>query len=140
MTGTSSRCFVRGLAAAAALLALNGTATAQTAGARLTIGVFADHYVMGAPYDDLNLLESKVKTLRPAAITLDACGPGVTRALLAAAHRFHHLPLELRVLDAGAPECSAKVAGTVRVGSPAGPRPLGIDDEAVAAYARGLMP
>jgi hypothetical protein len=44
------------------------------------------------------------------------------------------------VLDAGERGCSAQVAGAVRIGNPAGPRPLGIDDEAVAAYARRLMP
>jgi len=134
---------IQTVAAGALTLALvsTGPVGAQTSSAGIRIAVFADHYVMaGRAYDDLNVLERKVATVVPKAIRLEACGARATRALLAAAHRFHRIPLQLRVLDAAEPACSSTVPVAIRAAMRNEQRPLGIDDAAVARYWRTLTP
>jgi hypothetical protein len=115
-------------------------AGAQTMKADLTVTVFAEHFVVaGRSYDDMDRLADAVAAMRPKAITLAACGPAVTRSLMAAAYRFQKLPLRINVLWAGEPGCPAAPhfpasAKRVRQG------PSSIDDPKVDLYWRGLMP
>jgi hypothetical protein len=121
------------------LIGLPALAAAETTG-RLQIEVQATHYQVGSlTFDDLNALELHVRAAAPRTIDLIACGPGSTRALKSAVHRFGHLPLRLQVLNPDAPSC-APSARSVQVGQRAGAKPYGIDDTAVEDYWRGIMP
>jgi hypothetical protein len=132
------------VAVAAAVLGpgLGSGAWAQVPSPEVTVMVFADHYVLaGRAVDDLNVLERAVDTAGVRAVRLHACGEGTARAQQAAAHRFHGLYLELRVLDRDAPACRAAavprlVPATHRIHE----KPTGIDDEAVDRWWHQLMP
>lgn len=139
---------IHGAAAAAALrrsLTLvvglaAGLASAQTAKTDLTVTVFADHFVVAdRSLDELDRLADVVTSMRPNGVTLNACGPGVTGSLMAAAHRFQTLPLRINVLGADERACSAAsnapaMAMRVRQG------PTSMKDPAVDAYWARLMP
>jgi hypothetical protein len=119
-------------------IAATGT---QASHAGLDIIVFADYYfVAGRSFDDLDLLESAVGATRAGLLTLSACGEGVTRPVMAAAHRFSGIPLSLRVAGVGDAGCVPVPSLALRVGESTVQRPHGIDDEAVARYWRNLMP
>lgn len=128
--------------AATLWLLASGSAPAQTSASQLSVVVFAEHYVLsGRVIDDLDALEVAVGDLHPRAVRLDACGSGTERAQRAAAHRLRHLYLELRVLDAGSPDCpSPGAAQAVQVGRRVGARPYGIDDAAVDEWWHLQMP
>jgi len=103
--------------------------------------VFAADYVVAArAFDNLNALESELQATSARAVNLHACGPGVTRSLMAAVHRFRHVPLQIRVFDAEEPECRSPVRSTAQVHIGDAKRPFGIDDEAVAVFWRDAMP
>jgi hypothetical protein len=105
------------------------------------ITVFSDRYILaGRAFDDLNLLEKHTTAMQARAVTLLACGPRVTRSLKAAVERFRHVPVQMLVLDADAPECSSAASLAIPVRERDGQRPYGIDDEAVDRYWRDLMP
>jgi hypothetical protein len=105
------------------------------------ITVFSDRYVLAdRAFDDLNLLEEHTTAMKARAVTLLACGEGVTRSLKAAVERFRHVPVQMLVLDADEPECSSTASLATPVRERRGPRPYGIDDEAVERYWRDLMP
>ena len=130
-------------AGAAALWMMAPVSTsAQTLTSPLSVAIFAEHYVLeGRVIDDLYVLESSVRALRPRAVRLDACGSGTERAQRAAAHRLRHLYLELRVVDAASPDCpSPGAAQAVQVGQRNGARPYGIDDAAVDKWWHQSMP
>jgi hypothetical protein len=133
---------VTAAAAALSLLLAAGSASAQASTPTLGVAVFAEHYVLeGRVIDDLDVLEVSVRDLYPRAVRLDACGDGTERAQRAAAHRLRHLYLELRVLEAGSPDCpSPAAAQAVLVSQRAGTRPFGIDDAAVDRWWHQLMP
>jgi hypothetical protein len=140
---TTSRCFV-GLATCAALLSGFAAAAAQVgvegaSSRQVSVAAFAEHYALaGRPIEDLHRLEAQVATIRPRAIRLVVCERGATRALMAATHRFQHLPLHLQVAEASDPACASIAHVAARVD--AGPRPLGIDDVAVASYWQEIVP
>jgi hypothetical protein len=97
-------------------------------------------YVFGAAaYESLNLLEDAVRAARPSVVELDACGPGASRSLQAAAHRLNDLALRIRVLDESAPRCRT---GTVAmpVGKRSSPGIGDVDDSAVAQYWQQVTP
>jgi len=105
------------------------------------ITVFSDRYIVAdRAFDDLNLLEKHTTAMQARAVTLLACGPGVTRSLKAAVERFRHVPVQMLVLDADEPECSSTPPLAIPVRERDGPRPYGIDDEAVERYWQDLMP
>lgn len=105
------------------------------------ITVFSDRYIVAdRAFDDLNLLEKHTTAVQARAVTLVACGPGVTRSLKAAVERFRHIPVQMLVLDADEPECSSTPPLAIPVRERDGPRPYGIDDEAVERYWQDLMP
>lgn len=105
----------------------------------VAVAVFAGHYVLaGASFDDLNTLEAQVAKIGPREMRLVDCGPGTSRALMAAAHRFQQLPLYWRVADASDPACTSPARVTVR--AIAGSRPLGIDDAAAGRYWHSISP
>jgi hypothetical protein len=107
----------------------------------MTVAVFASHYVAaGVAFDDLNRLEGKVAAAHPSALRLESCGPGTTRALLGAMHRFRHLPLVVRTADAAKRPCALPAGVAVSARARGGLRPLGIDDQAVARYGENLGP
>jgi hypothetical protein len=107
--------------------------------ARIT--VFSDRYVLaGRAFDDLNLLEKHTTAMQVRAVTLLACGPGVTRPLKAAVERFRHVPVQMLVLDSDTPECSSTAPLAITVRERDGQRPYGIDDEVVERYWRELIP
>lgn len=119
----------------AAAMAMVGTSTdARGApGAPAVVTVLSDRFVVGNQVtDDLNTLEAEVRSTSAKAIVLAACGPGTERPLLAAAHRFSDLYLELIVAAPDSSECLAAVsARSVQVSQRIGLRPFGIDDEKV---------
>lgn len=121
-------------------LSVSFTAGAQSMGSNPTITVLPDRYVVASrTYSDLGRLEDAVRALRPAQLTLDACGPRETRALLGAAHRFRDLPIHIRPLSVAEDSaCSPPAFTHARVG--AGSGPTGIDEQAVSAYWNELAP
>ena len=125
---------------AAALLLSSAVVGAQQPLPALRIVVSDAYYVLdGKVFDDLDELERAVHRTAPAALELDACGPGSARALKAAAHRFGHLPLRLQVLAAGAPSCVPPARG-VHVAQQLEQGPRGSDDAEVDRYWRRVMP
>lgn len=131
----------RHLAILAAASVLSAAALAGAPQPVATIGVFAEHYVLGSSsYDDLNRLEGALRGQRAHAVRLDVCGPGAEHALRAAAHRFRDLYLELRTAGTDPQVCSTTVARAVTVGQVAGQRPYGIDHAAVDLWWHHLMP
>jgi hypothetical protein len=131
-----------GLAAGVSVLWLTATGSVAAQARTISISAFADHYVVaGRVIDDLDALEDLVAPLRPQSVQLAACGDGAARSLRAAAHRFRHASLELRVAAAGDPACqAAPMARAMRVSQPAGPRPTSIHDDAVDRWWNGLQP
>ena len=132
------------IAAAVCALSLAGGAGASTQSwtPDVRVAVFADHYVLAdRAIDDLDRLDDAVRAMRPRSVGIYACGAGSERAQRAAAHRFGHLSLELRVVEPGAPECrSPAPARALPVGQRTGPRPYGIDDAAVDRWWHQMMP
>lgn len=61
-------------------------------------------------------------------------------SLKAAVHRFRHVLVQMRVLEADEPECSSAVALWTPVRQRVGQRPRGIDAEAVERYWQDLVP
>jgi hypothetical protein len=128
--------------ASSLLVGLGAVSAARVSSPDVTINVFADHYVLtGLAIGDLDVLESAVAPLVPRSVRLDACGIVADFAQRAAAHRFRHLNLELRVLEPDAPACRIAAAA---VEMPAGRRPKeapsGIDEEAVDRWWHESMP
>ncbi|HYM46896.1 MAG TPA: hypothetical protein VES91_00355 [Burkholderiaceae bacterium] len=119
-----------------------GPTMAQTPRPHASIAVFDEHYVFaGKPFDDLDALQDAVNDRLPWFVRLDSCSSAAARAQRAAAHRFRHLYLELRVLEPSAPSCqSAVVPRVVPIGQRAGQRPFGIYDEAVDRWWNNVMP
>jgi hypothetical protein len=109
-----------------------GGATEATTAAPQRIAVHTGYYVTaGRAFDDLDAVERFVRSTKPHALDITSCEPGASRALLAAAHRFRDLALNLQVLDAATPACTAAAAV---VG------PSGINDAQVEAYWKQVMP
>jgi len=106
----------------------------------LTVTALPDRYVTGGrSFDDLDRLAAEAARVKPGSITLLACVPGSVRSYKAAVHRFRHLPVESVVLRANSAACSpAALAPAALAGG--GPRPAGVDDDAVEAYWRELAP
>jgi hypothetical protein len=129
-------------AAAVALgmvVAADGAAQPQKSEVRVT--AVADRYVpANRLFDDLDKLEIAVAAIHAAAIRLDACGSGTERAQMAAAHRFRHLRLELRLRSPDSPDCASAIAVLTTVSHRSGQRPFGIDDETVDRWKYHLMP
>jgi hypothetical protein len=117
-------------------------ATAQPPKLEARITVFADHYVLaGRLIDDLDILERAVAAMHAQAVRLDACGTGIDRAQMAAAHRFRHLNLELRLRSLDSPDCAPALPPQLAfVSHRLGQRPFGIDDEAVDQWRHDQMP
>ena len=114
------------------------SAVAQTRGA--TIGVHNGHYVFaGAAIDDLDVFESELRAAGEPAVRFDVCDGDVTRALLAAIHRFSHLPMSLRYVAPSAPSCTVTTVA-MQVGLRSGPKPYGIDDAQVRQYWLAVSP
>lgn len=123
-----------GFAAAAVQAGVEGASSRQ-----VPVAVFAGHYALaGRRIEDLNRLEAQVATIRPRAMRLVVCEHGSTRALMAATHRFRQLPLHLRVAEVSDPACASIALVTARADD--APRPLGIDDAAVARYWQEIVP
>ncbi len=119
----------------AAALATIGTTTEASAapGAPVVVTVLPDRFVVDNQVtDDLNTLESDVRSSGAKAIVLTACGPGTARPQLAAAQRLSDLYLELVVAAPDSSEClTAARPRSVPVSQRIGLRPFGIDDEEV---------
>jgi len=117
---------------ATAVAALGATAAAHGAPPALVIVLSEQYMVDNRITDDLNTLESEVRSSGAKVVALVACGPGTARPQLAAAQRLSDLYLELVV---GAPESSECLAAaaprSVRVGQRIGLRPFGIIDAEV---------
>lgn len=120
-----------GIGSAAICVAVMSPASGQESIA--TVAVFADRYVYaGRSFDDLDRLEDAVVAEHPRGVRLEACGAATARAQSAAAHRFRHLYLDLRVDSIDETTCaSASVPRAVPVNQRFGLRPYGINDEAV---------
>jgi len=125
--------------AAALVAALSAAASnAQVAEARVVAK--ANQYSFRASaYGSLSTLEEAIRQARPAAVHLDACGPGASRALGAAVDRLSDLVLYLRILDESSPPCrGGAVAMTAsHRTTPALPD---IDDAAVERYWQQVAP
>jgi len=121
---------------------VGGVAAAQAPAPEVTVVIFAERYVLaGREFDDLDGLEGAVDATRPTVVRLYACGEGTARAQRAAAHRFQAQYLELRVLDAYSPICRAAAGPrAMPVSQGFGPKPSGIDDEAVDRCWHQQMP
>ncbi len=133
------RACLPGLLIAAALLG-GGVTAAERHVTALRIAAHDAHYTLGrSAFGDLDALADVVAAATPRSMELHACGPGSHRALLAAVHRFSHLPLTLRLSGADDAVCAAPSLA-VRVGQQGSPGPTGIDEAAVARYWRQVMP
>jgi len=129
---------LRVIAAASASSAMASNAAAE-AGVPpdATVAVYATHYALaGRAFDDLDKLGAAIDAMSPRSIGVDACGPGTTRALMAAAYRLRARSLHLRAHDRDYVAC-AKQAMVVPV---VGQRGLRFDDEAVDRYWRSIAP
>jgi len=102
-------------------------------GVSVVVTVLHDRFVVDNQVtDDLNTLESEVRSSGAKAVVLTACGPGTTRPQLAAAQRLSDLYLELIVAAPDSSECLAAARPrSVPVSLRIGLRPFGIDDEVV---------
>jgi hypothetical protein len=142
-----SRHFVVDLAASvvAGILTLGFVVPALAGGyptaTNTKITVFGDRYVVaGRAFDDLNMLEKHTTAMQVRVVTFLVCGPQADRSLRAAVERFRHVPVQMFVLDADRPECSATSPLAIPVRQRDGQRPYGINDEAVERYWQDLMP
>ena len=129
---------LRVMAAATASSAVASNAAAEVGvPPDVTVAVYATHYVLaGRAFDDLDKLSAAIDALSPRSIGIDACGPGTTRALMAAAYRLHARPLHLRAHDRDDVACAKQAMVTL----PVGQRGLRFDDEAVDRYWRSIAP
>jgi len=102
----------------------------------VVVTILSDRYLVdGRVTDNLNTLESDVRSSRAKAIVLTACGPNTARPQLAAAQRLSDLYLELIVSAPDSSECLAATnPRSVPVSQQTGVRPFGIDDEAVKLW------
>ena len=131
--------FSRGLLAASIFLGAPSIAASQPS-TGLRIVVTEAHYVLGEKaYDDLNAVERVVRDAAPAFIALDACSDGTATALKAAAHRFSHLPLRIRVGAADVASC-ATTSRTVHASHRIDAGHRGIDAAEVERYWLRVMP
>lgn len=114
---------------ATGLAALGASALAHGKPSTLVI-VMTDGYIVdNRVIDDLDNLESELRSSAANAIALVACGPGTARPQLAAAQRLSDLYLELVVGAPDSPECvSAASPRSMRVSQRIGLRPFGIND------------
>jgi hypothetical protein len=95
----------------AVVAALGAAAPAAAGPPDASITVLPEHYRWsGQDFDDLDTLEGVLMPRTPQTLRLDACGAAVAPGLKAAAYRFRHLQLELRVLDAGVAACAVPAA------------------------------
>lgn len=112
----------------------------------LIVTLYSDRYVAaGQVFSDPDALQVWVERKQPKAIYLDVCDPAANLRLLAAAHRFRDVYLELRPMVTGQPACeppptvqAVRVSGAVR--PMATPTSTSSDAQAVDLYWRGLMP
>lgn len=93
-------------------------AQVATPTATLIVAVFSDRYVSaGRTFDDLDTLEAWVNPKSPRIVRLYSCEPAAADPLLAAAHRFRHVYLDLQSSVQGQPRCKAAAAiRTVKIG------------------------
>jgi hypothetical protein len=127
---------------AAALLLSPLAAHSSHVVADLAVTVHAEHFVVrGHVIDDLDVLETAVRSLGPRTVRLQACGGNGERAQRAAAHRFRDMDLELRRLQPHEAACQETAAprAFAQAGS-RGPRPVGIDDALVDQWWHASMP
>jgi hypothetical protein len=128
------------LAAATAWFALASYSAAEPGAPPpdVTVAVHATHYAFGGhAFDDPEKLAAVIDAMNPRSIGVDACGPGSTRPLKAAAYRLRARPLYLRALDTDEAACAGHgaIAQTVSL------RALRNDDEpAVDRYWRSIAP
>src|SRR5512139_206578 len=95
----------------AAVAAIGAAAPAAAEPPDASVTVLPERYRWsGQDFDDLDTLESLLMPRTPQTLRLDACGPAVAPRLKAAAYRFRHLQLELRVLDARVASCAVPAA------------------------------
>ena len=140
---SANRWLVRAFSSVTLAIGLAGAepSDAQSPSANITVMVFAGDYVVAdRAFDNLNVLESELQAIHFRAVNLHACGPNVTRSLMAAVHRFRRVPVQIRVFDAEEPECHSPVRSALHVRMNDTQRPFGIDDEAVDLFWRGAMP
>jgi hypothetical protein len=129
-------------ASVSAPLACAETTAVSASKPEVVITVFPDYYVLGGrAIDDLNVLESEIRTSRPRSVRLDACGAAADHPQRAAAHRFRKLNLELRFAAPDSPVCK-EVADAREIPASVRPRPgpLGIDDRIVDRWWHQSMP
>lgn len=120
---------------------LAGLAADRTSGATLTVTVHADHYVAaGVSFLELDALDALVKPANPSLVRLEACGPGSARAFLAAAERYGDSRLELNVLAATEPACTAVPMRAIQVSQAAGAVPVGGSAPTSDRYWQRVMP
>ena len=123
-------------------LALVGAAAAQGAGADTGVLVLASHFVYrGSAIDDLEGIERTVMQRTPRSVALDACGPAAARSLLAAAYRFRHLEIRLRLLDEDDAACAGEAHRRITaLGGSREASLFGTDDAAVQRWWAEQMP
>lgn len=133
-----------GIIVGIASLALAGTALAQPgqSTSTRTITVFAERYAVGpVAFNDIDLLQRHIAGTGARDVELVVCEATATRALKAAVHRFRHMPVTMRVSDMRQSECMSKqVPLVIPASDRRGPRPFGIDDQAVERYWSEMMP
>lgn len=131
--------FLRVLAAATASAAPASSSAAESGALPdVTVAIHATHYVLaGRAYEDPEQLGTAIDAMNPRSIGVDACGPGTTRPLMAAAYRLRARPLYLRAHESDAAACAKHGAAARTVSLQA----LRIDDEAaVDRYWRSIAP
>lgn len=126
---------------AAGFLTIGTAAAIQASPVTVTITTAADLYVVGGrAFNSLNALETHLNVVKPEALRVQACGPSSIRGWKALVHRFRHLPIEPRVVDSHAVECSPARPLAMRTDSRTGQSPDDIDDVAVDRYWQELAP
>ncbi len=110
-----------------------------TSAATATVAVSGTGYSFdGRDFDDLGDVAASIDATHPARLDILVCTAGSARGFKAIVHRFHHLPLRIRLADGA--ECAAIAPVATSSTSPPGARPSGIDDAAVERYWQDIMP
>ena len=105
---------------------------------RATITVFPDRLVLNSRiYQDMRAIDKQINAMGTRAVTLQACGPRASRAMMVTVYQFRHFAEYIVGLDGDDPRCSPMVFMPASIDE----RGLtAVDDSAVDIFWRSLVP
>lgn len=117
---------------------LGSEAAEATHPERATITVFPDRLVLESRiFQDMRAIDKQINAMGVRAVTLQACGPGASRAMMVAVYQFRHFAEYIVGLGKGDPRCSPMVFMPTSIDK----RGLtAVDDKAVDLFWRSLVP